>query len=515
MTANYGELRPNHFHTGIDFSTQGEIKHPVYCVQEGYVSRVRVSPSGYGNCIYITHPGGKVTVYAHLSNFSLKIDKLVRDYRSATQSNEVELLPKARTVYVRQNEIIGLSGNTGGSTGPHLHFEIRDELSEVPLNPLLFYKIKDKTFPQVDHLAIYDLADTLKPKLLKVIKVKSDNKDSLYLEEDHIVMERAVVGFAFSGVDRFTASGSPNNIFSVNIELNGLPFYGHKLNQIPFPDLRYINQYLDESGHKKLQKCFLPTIYPAGLYEYTFSKGRALLDSSFQKVIMIFSDESGNSRRLQFYIKSKKFNYYEETSFKTDLFVNCSRDTVIKKNELGLQISAGTLFNSAYLSIESKLTQGKFSIQPAVPLRQPLKIALKIPENYKTKPGKLVLVGSTGTNVAYVHNDSIYFSSKVLGKFQMLTDTIPPKLKVRHTPKQLINAWEMDSFSFTITDELSGIAKYNLWLNNVWVQCDYDAKNDALTYFFDEDTPMGLLQFKLEVEDKAGNKRELDYTLKK
>lgn len=515
MTANYGELRPNHFHTGIDFTTHGEIKRPVYSIQEGYVSRVRVGPAGYGNCVYITHPGGKVSVYAHLNAFSLKIDKVVRDYRRDTQSNEVELLPKPR-IYVRKNEIIGLSGNSGNSTGPHLHFEIRDELSEVPLNPLLFYKIKDNTPPTVEQLAIYDLADTLNPRILKTFRIKTRGRDSLYLENDEITTESAIIGFAFSGLDRFTATGSPNNIFSVTIDIDGLPFYGHKLNNIPFTDLRFINEYKDETGNTKFQKCFMPTIFPYKLYDYTFTRGRTLLDTSRHTVLMSFSDECGNTRRLLFYIRPKKSNYYEDTKYKTDLFVNCSKDTAIFKNNLRLDIYAGSFFNSSYLELGNKLSSGKLSIEPVINLRQPVRIGFKIPERYAVKPEKLVLVGSkTGTNVATVRNDSLYFTIKTFGDFKLMYDSAAPKIKIRHTPKQIANAWQMESFSFTITDELSGIAKYNLWLNNTWVQCDYDAKNDELIYYFDDDSPFGLLKFKLEVEDKCGNKREFDYLLKK
>lgn len=515
MTANYGELRPNHFHTGIDFTTHGEIKRPVYSIQEGYVSRVRVSPGGYGNCIYITHPNGKVSVYAHLTAFSLKIDKVVRDYRRDTQSNEVELQPKPR-LYVRKNEIIGLSGNSGNSTGPHLHFEIRDEITEVPLNPLLFYKIKDKTPPTVDRLAIYDLADTLNPRLLKTIQVKSNAKDSIYLENDHIETGSSIIGFAFSGLDRFTNTGSPNNIFAVSIDIDDLPFYGHKLNNIPFSDSRYINEYYDEIDRHKFQKCFMPTIFPAGMYAYTFTRGRTLLDTSKHKVLITFGDECGNTKQLLFYIRPKKSNYYEEPKNKSDVFVNCMRDTVISKNDLQLSIAGASLFKSSYLELANQFNKGNLSIAPYLSLRQPIKVSFKIPEKFSVSPDKLVLVGSTtGTSIATVRNDSLSFTIKNLGNFKLMYDTVPPRVKIRHTPKQIANAWELESFSFTITDELSGIAKYNLWLNHTWVQCDYDAKNDELTYYFDEDSPFGLLNFKLEVEDKCGNKREFDYVLKK
>jgi hypothetical protein len=497
ITGNYGELRPNHFHTGLDFSTGGRMNLPVYSVEEGYVSRVRVGPGGYGKCVYITHPQGKVSVYAHLNSFSLKIDKIVREQQIAMQNYEVEVLPRPRTVYVRKNEIIGLSGNTGSSTGPHLHFEIRDEITEVPLNPLEYYKIFDVTKPELEYIGFYDLADTTAPRFLNSYRVKEIGKDSLCLERDHIVLDQAIVGLAYSGFDRFTTNGSYNNIFSSRVYFDDFLVYSHRLSGIAFPDSRYINEFSETIGKTKYQKCFLPTLYPSGLYYDCFDKGRIFLtNSNFHKIRLVVSDECGNERRLQFYVRAKQFNYYREPSLKSDVLVNCTEDLRIGKNDLSIYIPAGSLYYSTPLVIESTLeTNGKFRILPSVNLKQPVTVGFKVPAKWLRNREKLLLAYGSQLSTPLNRNDSVFFPVKSFDAYQLVVDTVPPKVRVDYSAKKLKEAWKMDSFSFLISDNLSGIAKYNLWLNNTWVIAEYDAKADLLTYYFDEETPIGLLNF--------------------
>ncbi|MEO6302824.1 MAG: M23 family metallopeptidase, partial [Bacteroidia bacterium] len=158
LTGNYGELRPNHFHAGIDFSTNNLVNLPVYAVENGYISRVKISSSGYGKNIYITHANGKVSVYCHLNSLNVAVSDLVKKEQYAKQSYEVEIFPKAKSISVKKGELIGLSGNTGNSTGPHLHFEFRDEKTEVPLNPLKYFDIVDTVLPTIQRIAFYNLA---------------------------------------------------------------------------------------------------------------------------------------------------------------------------------------------------------------------------------------------------------------------------------------------------------------------------------------------------------------------
>jgi len=516
MTANYGELRPNHFHAGIDFSTRGIINLPVYCIEEGYVSRIRVSPYGYGKCVYITHPNGKVSLYAHLNAYSLKIANKAKEHQYITQNYEIDFMPKPRTVYVRKNEIIGLSGNTGGSTGPHLHFEIRDELSEIPLNPLGFYRLGDQTTPELHSIAFYNLADTSSPKFMNAHRIKDGRKDSLILDDDHIVLNQSIVGLAFSGLDRYTNSGNPNNIFAARIYVDDSLIYTHQLNNIPFAESRFINEFSETIGKNKYQKCFLPTLYPAGFFGRCFNKGRIILDEvSFHKIKLVLSDEAGNTTRLQFYLKAKQINDFKKTDVGGDLFVNCAQDFVNTKNNLQIHIPAKTLFYSSSLMIDNTLEKNsKLIILPEINLVQAATLGFKVPDTYWRNREKLLLVGGS-VSLPILSNDSVYYEVKEFGNYHLTVDTVPPKIKVDYSERKLKEAWQMDSFSFVITDNFSGIGKYNLWLNNSWVLSEYDAKTDLLTYYFDDETPIGLLQFKLEVVDKVGNKTFLEYVLKK
>ncbi len=516
ITGNYGELRPNHFHAGIDFSTNGKINLPIYCIEEGYISRIRISPYGYGKSVYITHPNGKVSLYAHLNAYSLKVANLAKENQYTSQNYEIDFMLKPRTAYVRRNEIIGLSGNTGSSTGPHLHFEIRDELSEMPLNPLSFYKINDHTSPELNSIAFYNLSDTTSPKLITTKKIKKGRGDTLILDGDHITLNYSIIGIAFSGLDRCYYNGNPNNIYSAQMYLNNNLIYEHKLNNISFDDSRYINEFSETIGKQKYQKCFLPTIYPLGLFGTCYDKGRInLKESEFQKIKLVFTDESGNASPLEFYLKTKRIDEYVIPEEKSNLYVNCSSPFVSFTDNLYTYIPEKTFFYSKNIVISNTLNDnGKLSIFPDLNLKQMVTLGFKVPEKYAGFGDKLILDGSSNA-ISLARNDSVFYQVKSFGKFQLRIDTIPPKIKIDHSEHQLKEAWQLDAFSFSIKDEMSGIGKYNLWLNNEWVLAEYDAKTDLLTYYFDYDTPMGLLNFKLEVIDKVGNRAFLEYVLKK
>lgn len=516
VTGNYGELRPNHFHAGIDFSTAGAINLPVYSIEEGYISRIRISPYGYGKCVYITHPDGKVSVYAHLNAFSLKVANLAKEYQYATQSSEFDFMLKPRTAYVRRNEIIGRSGNTGSSTGPHLHFEIRDELSEVPLNPLNFYRLNDKQAPELNAIGFYTLADTSAPAFLFSKRVKAGSSNDLTLENDYITLPGSIIGLAFSGFDRCKINGSMNNIYSVKLFENDNLIYEHYLDSIGFHESRYINEFIDREGKNKFQKCFMPTVYPKGLYGKCVRKGRLLLnDTAYSKIKLVFMDESGNKSSLQFYLKAKQINGFKYHKPEGDVFVNCAKDVRLKKNGISLFIPRNSLFYSQGFFVENSLaTKGKLQIAPSVNLCGAVRIGFKVPAAFEPKRQQLILKGNS-LYFPTVRKDSVFFDVKEFGNFSLMMDTVPPEIKLIYSDRKIKDAWQMDAFSFFVRDKLSGIGKYNLWLNNSWVPVEYDVKTDLLTYYFDEETPMGILNFKLEVFDKSGNSSFLEYVLKK
>lgn len=516
ITGNYGELRPNHFHDGLDFSTGGKVNMPVYAAEEGYVSRIRVSATGYGKSVYITHPNGKVSVYAHLNSFGIKIAGLVKQEQYAKKSFEVELFLKPHQAIIRKREIIGLSGNTGGSTGPHVHFEIRDEKSETPLNPLTFFKIKDSEHPVIQKIGFYNLADTSAPQFIKAFSLKQIGH-KLSPQKDTIVLDQAIVGFAFSGFDRCVSNGNPNNIFSAKLYLDAKLIYAHTLNKIDFSDNRYVNEFSETIDRLKFQKCFLPTLYPPNMYGDCFNKGRILLsDSNYHHLKFIATDESGNEREIEFYIKTKHFNYYRSTSVKSDVFVNCNTDFFIRKNDVALLIPAKTLFYSTPVIIENALeASGRLILQLAtINFKSAAIIGFKASGKLKENPHQQVLKSGSVVYSPVYRNDSVIYAIKNFGIFQLLRDVNGPIIKPQLNTKKAKKINSQSSVSFIVDDALSGLQSYNLFINDVWVIGEYDAKYNLITYYFDEESPTGVLEFRMEAEDKVGNKSVFNYKLR-
>jgi hypothetical protein len=518
ITGNYGELRPNHFHVGLDFSTNNKINVPVYAIENGYVSRIKVSAVGYGRSIYITHPDGKVSVYGHLNAYLPAIAAYVKKEQYARQSFEVDLKLSPDQFKVKKREMIAYSGNSGGSTGPHLHFEIRDEKTEVPLNPFEYYDIKDSIEPMIDRVAFYNLADTCSPKFIASFKVKKNKKDSLVLDKDSIVLQQGILGFAFSGYDQYYAKGNANNIFGARVYYDDKLVHAHRLDQIDFADARFVNEFGEQVEKLKYQKCFLPTLYPPNVYEKRPTKGRILLsDTNWHTLRLQVHDESGNERVIQFKFKTRKLNFYSAPSINSDCYVNCSQDFMVAKNKLQIFIPANTLYYSTGLIFENTLeTTRKIMILPRdANLKSTSIVGFEIPMKLRDCKSKLVLNSGAGVCCPIIKRDSVFYSVKTLGSFLLDVDSGAPTIKCKVSPAKLNAAKGLKYIDFTIKDNLSDIGKYNLYLNDKWVLAEYDAKNDYLVYYFDENTPTGVLNFRLEVEDRVGNKSKLSLELKR
>ncbi len=513
ITGNYGELRPNHFHAGIDFSTRNQINLPVYAVADGYISRIRVSAGGYGKCIYITHQNGMVSVYAHLNSFSLKSAELVKKEQYKLRKFEVELLPSPGSIKVKAGEIIGLSGNTGGSTGPHLHFELRDEKSETPLNAMEFYQLPDVIPPALTAVALYDLTDTCNVKVTRTYAVKQLGSGFI-IPQAKIEVSAGIVGLALSGFDRMAPRGNPNNIYEAALTLDGTQIYSHRLRGIDFADNRFVNEFSEVVARKKFQRCFLPSLYPAGIYLQHANKGRIVLnDTNWHKVSLKVKDERGNVSELEFLLRTRRPATAYAAPQKGDVFIDCRKEQAHKIKGFSVLIPAGSFYNSFGLSITNNLAaKGSFELKPAANLKGAILLGFPLPEKFRATASKVMLRSGSNVYLAAVKNDSAYFALKSLGEFKLLSDTIAPlgkplivKRKKNQKPRPLI------SVSFLISDALSGIGSYNLFLNDKWVLAEYDAKNQRLTYFFDDETPRGKLVFRLELSDRVGNARTVTH----
>jgi hypothetical protein len=518
LTGNYGEVRPNHFHAGIDFSTEGEENLPIYSVADGHVARIKVSPYGYGKVLYVAHTDGKLSVYAHQNRFNERIASFVKAEQIAKESFELEIFPKEGELPVKKGEILGYSGNTGGSTGPHLHFEIRDDLTEVPINPLFYFDIRDTVKPVLEAIAIYDLSDSIRAGHLKTIGVKA-KRDSLYLMNDSVVIKNSILGMSFCGDDKEIPKGNPNNIYDVKLFFDSVCVYHHQLNYITFDNARYVNEFSDIINKQKFQKCFVPKNYPFDMYKTLASKGRiSLTDTLFHEIRLVLTDESGNSNSLKYWLKTRQYSSYKAIDAKGKFFINSASTYTYAAKGFELEIPSKALFNDAFLAVKNNLDlNNTLTLGPEeAEFRLPASLKIRLTKKLMSDSSRVLLKNGSSYIIPQLKNGVANFSIKNFGVFHLTKDSVRPEIKTRTPVKKLKKIFpKAEHLTFVIKDLHSGIGSYKLYINDKWFLAEYDAKSDLLTCFFDQDTPTGELNVRVEVRDRVGNLSEYKIKLKR
>lgn len=508
ISGNYGEIRPNHFHAGIDFTTQGQMNLPIYAVEEGYVSRIKISPYGYGKVLYITHPNGYVSVYAHQNKFCWKINQYVVAKQKEELKNEIEIFPSVTDIKIKKGELIGYTGNSGGSSGPHLHFEIREEKTEIPVNPLLIYQVPDTIKPKLTHLALYPIEDTMQlpsPQLLSLEKK--------WKHHDSIEVKSAVLGLGFVGFDKENTYNNPNNIYSAEVTVDGKIIYAHHLDKIDFDHGRFVNAFSERVGGMKIQRCFTPTCYKLLIYKNVQQKGWIYLnDNNWHIVQLKVTDEKGNSRVYLWHLKSSVHSILNKN--KKEEWYACSENIDVNLDNFNLYIPSGTLYFPIKKETLKPIKKG-LAVRVGdqnIFLNSAVKVKMKVGA---VKPGqekKYVLMNNGHALQTTFENGWIYGETKNLGDFTYVIDTIKPTIKPLQTGKKMSTLGNQKWLSYKISDGLSGIGNYQIWINGIWQIAEYDAKSDLLICYFNEDCPKGNLKIKIEVEDKSGNINILEQT---
>ncbi|MCD6017705.1 MAG: hypothetical protein K0S53_826 [Bacteroidetes bacterium] len=495
VTGNYGEIRPNHFHAGLDFSTDPKNNLPIKSVADGYVSRIKISSGGYGKVLYITHPNGYATVYAHQKKFAGNIELYVRDHQQELKKNELELFPKPDDLKVKQGDVIGYSGNSGSSTGPHLHFEIRTEKSEIPVNPLLVYDIKDDLKPVLTHLAIYNTQDTNRITQQLVSVVSAGGK--LSVPKNTFILKQNTFAIAFAGYDQANGSTNKNNIYEAALKMDGQLVYRHQLNYISFDNGRYVNYFSEKVNGVKFQKCFVPTCYDIDIYKTRVNGGKIeLRDTLSHKLELMVTDEKGNVSQIAFYVKAPKLEGYKVSP---GMNVSCDKDFNIKKEDIEYSIKANSLTKAASVGAYfNKLGKAIIGNKNDV-LLKPFSISLKVYKPIKGKEDKMIVMNEETCLTGKYENGWFKTESKSFGVFSIAYDTIAPVIGFPQPKKK---APATNILSFKVADTQSGIAEYHIYLNDVWQIAEYDAKSCTISCALS--TKSGTL--KIEVTDRVGNK---------
>ncbi|MFY7758725.1 MAG: M23 family metallopeptidase, partial [Flavobacterium stagni] len=361
LSGNFGELRPNHFHAGFDFKTQQREGLNVYAAAEGYVSRIKIATNGYGKAIYITHPNGYTTVYGHLQKAVGAIEAKIQELQYAEKSFAVEAYFKPGELPVKKGELIAISGNTGGSDGPHLHFEFRDSKTEKIINPLYFgIPIKDTKAPTIANLMVYPVGansvanESKRPTLLSL----SLQADGSYLAQK--VKATGTIGFAINAYDRDDVSFNNNGTFFTQLSHNGTPTFEVLFDQMPFDEARYVNAFIDYERYKKSHQRFQKLFYN---YPYAWSNLRNVKEGGIINVSPNFvsierievSDFNGNKVRVDIPVEySNVPAKIEEGGIKTPYFIKSKTDALFEKENATVYFPAQTFYDDFYLQFEVK-----------------------------------------------------------------------------------------------------------------------------------------------------------------
>lgn len=532
----FNALRDNHFHSGFDLKTQEKEGLPVLASADGYVSRIKIQSIGYGKAIYLDHPNGYTTVYGHLNEYAPSIGDWIKTYQYSNKTFEFDHVFKTPIFKVKKGDTIAYSGNSGRSTGPHVHFEIRETQSELPINPLqLGFPLVDTLSPQWHYLHFYTRSgyklhriSSVKINTDKLIMLPNANR-LLYTDTITIPINYFALGFEASDyltdtTRKYMLYGAEFNMHQPQKSNIALATYSYQMNKASFSNMRVINRFIDYATYTKTgRRIQLAFLQPQSNYAFNYtnhiSKGWINMDTNFLLQVdanitqykpqhINYGNTLKNPSQLSV---SFIVRYQHDSLYSVPQASDCMTVTngvSLSLSSTQLMFNANTLYDTMNFCWNEQTAIKQSYIKPLQ--IGDVEVALQNAFTLKTKPllnpninkQQLCWVKDFKYQKTVWENGYLLCQPTAFGTFAIVADSVKPKITTKSFKRNKLFG---DNIVFTISDNLSGIKNYNGYIDGEWEVFDYDAKNDLLCFLQTAKLASGAHTIKVVVTDNAGN----------
>ena len=504
LSGNFGEFRGDHFHTGLDFKTQGKEGFPVLAVADGVVSRVKVKPWGYGHALYLKHSNGTTTVYAHLSSYALPISEWLLERQYSKRSFSIDSRP-ATEIAFSAGDTIGWSGNSGSSGGPHLHFDVRDE-NEKPINPLQWgFNIADSQSPKVGSLRVIPMDSQGLENRSRTLEVPS----GVLFE-----IPSGHVRLAVEANDQLDAASNICGVYSMEVFVDGDLYSSLAIDTLDFSTNKDMNAHSYYPEWKSLRtQIHRFTPLPGNrlpIYDFTPAVNLEVIEDSTMNISVRCSDAHGNiTTRLYTLLGGGSFEQALESSQSTSVFCPAmpSTETILEDGGVKVVWPKRSFYSRENASLQL-FSNGEFFIGPEdAALAKSFRVHIN---DLEGDLSKLVAVRLSekgirmGVEVCKLQENLVTFSSRIMGRYKLVRDTIAPRLLPKFSASPLVSNGDL---VFHLEDDLSGVSKVEGFIDSKWVLLRWDPKKKTAVYTASDlhHIPGVKSQITVRVEDAVGN----------
>ena len=514
LSGNFGELRANHFHGGVDFKTQGVVGKPIRCIADGYISRVTVTPGGYGQAVYITHDNGYTSVYGHLHRFMNGVQQVVEAYQYEHETFAVDLQFEADRFPLKQGEVFALAGNEGYSFGPHLHMEIRKTDTEEYIDPLQFYtdQLKDTTAPRATHVMLY-------PQAGKGVVNGSSRKKIISLSGQSPITAWGQIAAGIKAYDYMDGTSNNYGVRSVTLLVDSVEVFRSTVDGFLPNENRMINAWTDYEEYATRNSWFMRSqILPGNTWRMLQADDErgvvTINEERPYRFCYVLEDLYGNRRTYGFVVHGKKQEI--EPLHKGKHYLKWNQGNIVQQPGMSLVIPKGMLYED--VDLNCKVIADSLNISydyqlndKPVPLHGGCSLVIGV-RNYPIADTSKYYVarkykGRKSSAGGYFEDGFMFANIRELGTYSVAIDTVAPRIVPMNKPQ-----WKTGNIRFKIRDAETGIKDYKVYIDGKFVLFKFASKNATLSCMHPDRIKRGMKhRMEVVITDYCGNVAREEY----